>query len=61
MSTSRKAMAVVAGTFIGGGLGFYWSEIHSLNREVKKKDELEKQLKALVESRKEKESALQNK
>lgn len=60
MTVSGKAVAVVAGLFIGGGIGFYWRQTYWLDASRQRKYELEAKLSHLVESRKGKEDYLQN-
>lgn len=55
MRTFGRVMAISCGVFFGGGIGFYIRENYSLRAKQKEHKQLEKEWKALVEIRRERE------
>lgn len=58
MGIFGRGVAIVLGTFVGGGLGFYIRETYMLKVKKKTRSELEGELTILTKSREEKEIML---
>ena len=61
MGVFGRAAAISVGVLIGGGIGFYWRETYMLKASQDKRTDLEKQLRTLIQSRKERENTLRSK